>query len=160
MPGHNTPPPSVIPRLWEFDRLLAPPSRLDGHRKEPPMSTVAARFAGSFMTLALAATPLAAQDLFRSPIIEVGALCENVAAGDLDGDGNDDLVLLSSIDVAVFARDDGELLLVHRILRLTPSGRERLRRKVGELLDALGQLDDERGEPLALTLHLAPTRSG
>jgi len=52
------------------------------------------------------------------------------------------------------------LSLGHRIVRLTPSGLQRVNAKLRELFELCGEVHDERGQPFALTLSLAPaTRS-
>ncbi len=51
------------------------------------------------------------------------------------------------------------VVLGHRVARLTPSGRTRLSAKLHELYQLLGELHDERGTPYALTLSLAPMPS-
>jgi predicted transcriptional regulator len=48
------------------------------------------------------------------------------------------------------------VLLCHRVVRLTARGRARVIRKMRELYDVLGQEHDERGEPIAVTMSLAP----
>jgi len=49
-----------------------------------------------------------------------------------------------------------ELVLGHRVARLTPRGLERVGAKLRELLEALGEEHDDGGVPFALTVHLAP----
>lgn len=50
------------------------------------------------------------------------------------------------------------VILGHRVARLTPKGLERFNAKMRELYELVGELHDERGEPFAVTLSLAPAR--
>jgi len=56
----------------------------------------------------------------------------------------------------VLAGRHRNVVLAHRVARLTPSGRARFNAKLHELYETLGELHDERGTPFALTISLAP----